>query len=194
MNNLLTKLLLSKFFLFVVVLGAVLAVFLGFLFGLGNPAAWIGLAVLAGIPFAHKRLIEGRYVRWDDRFSTGVELIDNDHKQLVNLLNQLVSSMYYSTGKDFVMEALRGVVDYTEYHFGREEQLMNTHGYPQGDEHKAEHAEMISRAHDFFQRLERGDEDVVVHEAHDYLKGWLINHICSTDRKLGAYLNEQGVR
>ncbi len=68
----------SFVFAFFIVL-VVLAILIGFMFGIDNPVPWILIAVLVALPFVHKKLVARNFVEWDDRLSVGIAAIDDDH-------------------------------------------------------------------------------------------------------------------
>lgn len=171
---------------------AFLTIAIGFLFGIDNPAPWIMIAVLAALPYIHKRVTARRFVSWDDKLSVGIAQIDDDHKKLLTLINNLQTAVYYPTGEAFERQALKELVDYTKYHFQREEDLMREHGYPDFEAHKRQHEEMIARVGQFLDAYER-DREGTVEEMAGFLKSWLIKHIAGTDQKYSPYLHAKGV-
>ena len=184
----------SMFGLFFIIIVALVTVFLGFLYGLDNPVPWIVLAALALVPYLHERSIRKEYIDWSDQYAVGVELIDHDHQKLVGLLNQVVTAAHYHMGVSYVNNVIGELIDYTKYHFEREEGLMESNNYPDTAAHKEQHQEMIARVAEFQDQLSGEYEEVLAEEIHAYLKGWLINHITHTDKDLGSYLTSQGVQ
>jgi hemerythrin len=182
---------LQTFGLSVFIVLAFLTIGIGFLFGIDNPVPWIMIAVLAALPFIHKRLTASRFVAWDDDYSVGIEAIDDDHKKLLTLINNLQTAVYYPTGEAFERQALKELLDYTKYHFKREEDLLRKHEYPGFDDHKRQHDEMIARVGSFMDEYER-DRESTVEGMTEFLKTWLINHINGTDQKYSPYLKGKG--
>jgi len=182
----------QTFFLSLFILAVVITIFLGFLWGLDNPVSWIGIAVLIALPYVHKRMTAHHFVAWKDDLSVGVESIDDDHKRLLDLINDVQRAVYYYMGEAFERKAIGELVDYTKYHFEREEGLMKEAGYPGFDEHKAEHVAMISKVEEFLGSYER-DRGGTIENMMDYLKSWLINHIRGTDQRYSPYLQEKGI-
>ena len=76
-------------------------------------------------------------LQWDDSMSVGVEALDEDHKFLIGLLNQ-VSGAVVSGDPDFMVtrSVLLSLVDYLDFHFKREENVMEAVGYPDLEAHK----------------------------------------------------------
>ncbi|MBT3309565.1 MAG: hemerythrin family protein [Gammaproteobacteria bacterium] len=184
----------STFGLFSLIIVALITIFLGFLFGMDNPLPWIVLAVLAIIPYMHERKIRREYIDWSDKYMVGIELIDHDHQKLVGLLNQVVSAANFNMGDSYVRSVISEVVDYTKYHFDREEGLMRDNGYPGLEEHQVQHRSMIEQVEKFSKRIEERPncEDDVCMEIYRFLKSWLINHITHTDKEVGKYLLSKG--
>ena len=171
---------------------AFIVIGIGFMFGLDNPVPWIMIAILAAIPFVHKRMTAKKFVEWNDDLSVGIESIDNDHKKLLSLINNLQTAVLYPTGESFERQALDEVIEYTRYHFQREEKMMLENGYPDYEAHKQQHEDMIARIGGFLEAYEK-DREATVDELVAFLKDWLIKHIAGTDQQYSPYLKEKGV-
>lgn len=171
---------------------ALIVIGVGFLFGIDNPVPWIMIVVLAVLPFVHKRMVARRFVSWDDSYSVGIESIDGDHKKLLELINKLQTAIYYHTGESYEREAFKELVDYTRYHFEREENLLREHAYPDYDSHKEQHEDMIGKVESFRQAYEK-DREKTIDDLTQFLKTWLIDHINGTDQKYVTHLHGAGV-
>jgi hemerythrin-like metal-binding protein len=171
----------------------VITIFLGFLWGIDNPVSWIGIAVLIALPYVHKKMTARHFVAWQDDMTVGVESIDNDHKNLLSLINDLQTAVYYHMGESFERKAIGELVDYTKYHFEREEGMMRAADYPNFQAHKLEHLEMIAQVKEFLAAYDK-DRGATVDKMGDFLKTWLVNHIRGSDQKYTPYLREQGIR
>ncbi|MCP3867640.1 MAG: bacteriohemerythrin [Gammaproteobacteria bacterium] len=168
----------------------VVAIGLGFLFGPANPIPWVLMGGLALVVFFYnRREVESQLV-WKDEYSVGVEKVDDDHKQLITLLNRFQTAYEYHTGEEFERTALNELINYTRYHFDREEELMKEHEYPDIEAHKAQHAAMIAEVEQF-----QKDYQARGHEALEgvatYLNEWLINHINGTDKLYVPYMADK---
>lgn len=183
----------SMFGVSLLLLTAITAILLGFMVDILNPVSWGLLALLLIVPYVHKRIVSRRFVEWKDDYSVGIEVIDNDHKRLLNLINQFQTAAHYQTGREFEREAFDALIDYTKQHFKREEELMETHGYPTYREHKAEHVKMIAKVDAMLEEYKRRPQQTV-EEAVQFLKTWLIGHINGTDKQYSQFLRDKGVR
>lgn len=183
----------SMFGVTLLLLVIITAILLGFMVDVFNPVSWGLLALLVIIPFVHKRIVARRFVEWRDEYSVGIESIDNDHKRLLNLINQLQTAAHYPTGGEFEQEAFEALVDYTKQHFNREEVLMETNGYPGFVAHKAEHVAMIKKVDAMLDEYKQHPQ-AAIEGAVQFLKTWLIKHINGTDQGYSQFLRDKGVR
>lgn len=171
---------------------ALVIIIIGLLPGMN---AWISVvmaAILAVIPLMNKWLTSRRFVEWRDDLSVGIETIDDDHKKLLTLINNLQTAVYYPTGEAFERQALQELVDYTKYHFDREEKLMIDNDYPDFEAHKRQHEAMIAKVNGFMAAYEK-DPEGTIEEITAYLKAWLLDHIAGTDRRYSSHLIARGI-
>ncbi|MES9946268.1 MAG: bacteriohemerythrin [Candidatus Thiodiazotropha sp.] len=184
---------LQTFGLSIFIVLAFLVIGIGFLFGIDNPVPWIMIAILIALPFIHKKMTARKFVSWDDGLSVGIQAIDDEHQKLLTLINNLQTSVLYPTGETFERQALSELVDYTKYHFEREEKLMSENGYPDFEEHKKQHEEMIAKVSRFLESYEK-DREATIDELTVFLKTWLVDHIAGTDKQYSQFLRDKGIR
>jgi len=170
----------------------IVAIFLGFLTSLTNPVSWILIGVLAIIPFVYNKRADKNLLVWQEQYSVGVKVLDDDHKKLIDLLNQFKTAYDYHTSEAFEKEALEALVDYTKFHFAREEKLLEQNNYPDFAAHKLQHQKMIAEVEHFVQKYHEQGHDALA-EVGDFLSAWLINHINGTDRQYSQHLNDHGI-
>ncbi len=183
----------SMFGVALLILILLTAVILGFAAGPASPLTWALVAFLIAIPFIHKKMANRNFIEWNDSYSVGIDSIDRQHKRLIHLINQLQTTVDYSTGEEFEREALDELVDYTKSHFSYEEELMEKYAYPEFEPHKAQHTKMINAVESVLAEYET-DQDRAMRHALDYLKDWLINHINGTDKEYSQFLIDKGVK
>ena len=181
------------FGLSLLILTLVIAVILGLVAAPKEPWTWIVVAMLASVPFVYKKLATRRYLEWKDEYCVGIDSIDQQHRKLVNLINQLQTAVDYSTGEEFERDALDELVDYTKTHFSYEEGLMRDNDYPEFEQHKRQHKEMFEKVEEVLAEYEK-DQETAMNNAVEYLKSWLINHINGTDKQYSSYLIGKGVK
>ncbi|MDH3979222.1 MAG: bacteriohemerythrin [Gammaproteobacteria bacterium] len=184
---------LGMFGLALLMLSLITAVILGFMAGPTSPLTWALVAILVAIPFIYRKLSSKPYIEWRDEYSVGIDSIDQQHRKLINLINQLATAVDYSTGEEFEREALAELVDYTKTHFSYEEGLMEENGYPDFEAHKAQHNAMIREVDAVLAEYEE-DHDLAMRHGFNYLKSWLIDHINGTDKQYSSFLISKGVQ
>lgn len=129
---------------------------------------------------------------WSDRYSVGVSMFDNQHKRLIELINELHDAMRAGTARDVLGHTLKGLLDYTRMHFAEEERQMAQYNYPGYAAHKAEHEKLVSKVVELIAKHDAGDNTLTI-EVMNFLKDWLINHILVTDKKYTRFFNSLGV-
>jgi len=118
------------------------------------------------------------YLHWSNDLNTGIEVIDKQHRRLVEYLNELNTAIAEGDQKG-VKHVLDELIDYTLSHFSFEEELMEKAGYPFFKAHKRVHDIFTKRVGEFLKRAEQGEN--VAPEILSMLKIWLINHIKGDD-------------
>ncbi len=122
------------------------------------------------------------YLKWSDRYSVEIVEIDEQHKKLINLINEMYDAMQAGKGREIIDTVIDEFVDYTVYHFDTEERLLRQHGYPNYDDHKEMHDHIAKKARELKKNLDKGDKpsniDVML-----LMTNWLNTHILEEDRK-----------
>ncbi len=135
----------------------------------------------------------GKAIEWDDSFSTGVSLFDQQHQRLFDMVNELHDAMQQKRSKDAIGSILNGLAEYTVNHFGDEERLFAQTSYPDEARHKALHKNLVDQVVELIGKFKRG-EALMTQEVIIFLKDWLVNHIKGVDRNYGPHLNRNGIR
>ena len=131
-------------------------------------------------------------LRWSPSLSVGLNCIDDQHKVLVDLINELYQKMNGNAAQTAIGSVLTKLVNYTETHFKFEEDLFAKHGYEHIDEHMEIHRKLVAQLVDFQKQFATGKADISL-ELMEFLKDWLINHIKKTDTKYVPFLKSKGV-
>ncbi len=127
------------------------------------------------------------FIEWSDRLVTGVREADEQHKKLVNLVNELYDAMKAGKGKEVIDKILNELVSYANYHFNTEETLMSKYGFPELSAHKKEHEGFTAKVKEFLDKKAKGEATLTM-EVMTFLKDWLVKHIMGTDKKYGPFL------
>ena len=121
---------------------------------------------------------------WKNEYSVGVAEMDNQHRKLVELLNQLDEAMAKGKGKDFAGKVLNELIRYTQTHFTSEEYLMMTHRFPELAAHKVEHLKLTQKVIQFKADYDSGRVSLTI-PILNFLEDWLVNHIQGLDKVYG---------
>lgn len=129
-------------------------------------------------------------VAWREQMSVGVQSLDDDHKNLIGIINDFEGATRRGAGQagdDAVRSILRRLQRYALEHFAREEKLQADAGYDGLAENKAQHALLIRSLNDMIVQYTE-DRLGPLAEATDqmttFLNHWLIDHILKTDLKM----------
>lgn len=118
--------------------------------------------------------------------SVGDPYIDDDHKGLIHLINRLYENAEIEGQFDILDDIAARLLDYTAFHFRREEQVLRACGYPALEAHKAEHDQFTADIHESRAALKPEHAAVTARALAEYLKAWLNDHILVRD---AAYKN-----
>ncbi|MDP7080660.1 MAG: bacteriohemerythrin [Candidatus Undinarchaeales archaeon] len=132
-------------------------------------------------------------IAWDDSYSVGIELIDEQHKMLIQRFNNLSSALKVTQGSGKVTKMLDFMVDYTDFHFSTEEKHMEELGYPGMTYHKKQHDEFkrtLGLLIEDFQ--EEGATRALATSINVFLVNWLINHFQVVDTEFARFLIDVG--
>lgn len=125
---------------------------------------------------------------WKPEYAVHIPVIDEQHKRLFEIADQLHTAMMAGKANDSLGRILDDLVAYTKGHFATEERLMSSHNYPDLVRHKAEHERLTGQVVQFQRNFEAGKVMMTV-EMLTFLRNWLDKHIRGTDQRVGAFLN-----
>lgn len=129
---------------------------------------------------------------WTKNIETGNQLIDSEHKELLNKINDFMNACSQGKGRGEILNTLNFLKKYTATHFAHEEELQQKSNYPDYTRHKQLHNEFnrsIAKIEQKF--LAEGASIAMVSEINQNIGDWLIRHIKAEDIKLGKYLAER---
>ena len=132
------------------------------------------------------------YFQWSDELSVGNSLIDQDHKELVNLVNELHQAVQDGKSNETLGRILQALFTYTQEHFQREELLMEHINYVDKEAHLDQHKKLIDQVVVLQDAFDRGRVEVANNTA-ELLRYWLTHHIMRTDKKLSLAIAASGL-
>ena len=133
-------------------------------------------------------------IEWDESLSICVELVDEQHKMLIEKLNDIKEAIEQTLGAEKILRTFDFMVDYADFHFSTEEKHMIANEYPGYQEHKKAHEEfrgMIDSMIEDFK--EEGATEGLARSINTFLMNWLVKHIKGVDQEFGKWLDKKGI-
>jgi hemerythrin len=137
------------------------------------------------------------FVKWEERYLINIPFIDEQHKELVHLTNELYQGclMGDDVARDYFMKTIKGVVDYVGKHFYAEEKMLENVSYPGLGTHKNQHENFVKKILEEVKSFQDGRK-FVPNVFVRYLRDWILSHIAVEDKLYAEYifnLKKQGL-
>lgn len=133
------------------------------------------------------------HIKWEDRFSVGIPSFDEQHQELIAMINRLYDVLDSYSEEQTANEVLVALASYTQTHFVNEERAFEKYGYPEMAPHKALHDAFVAGLQGIIKDMLVG-KALKAGDMLEILKDWLINHILKEDMKYSEFLVAKGVR
>ena len=133
------------------------------------------------------------YFEWADDLVIDNGPIDEDHRKLVNLVNELHTATSQGYGQEIVAKILDSLITYTAEHLQREEHVMVSINFPHLERHKIGHVEFTNSLRDLQKKYEAGSI-TVASQLSTVLRDWLSLHIRRSDKELVVFLKKRTVK
>ncbi len=124
---------------------------------------------------------------WDDRYDTGIRIIDEQHRELFRLVNDLRRMVQDGTERGTVADLLEQLVIFTKLHFDTEEALMGQYDYPDLSGHASEHASMLTSLRELLAKFHESHQTMAM-LVPTFMEGWLRHHISDGDFGFKTFL------
>ena len=127
-------------------------------------------------------------IEWRKEFETGVAEVDHEHKELVELLNELHAKLGAGASREEVSAFLGEVFSKISAHFALEETVMRKHQYDEYLEHKTDHEKLLDDLRDIMDKVEAGeflDYETALGQA---VRDWFVDHFKTRDARLHRLL------
>jgi len=129
---------------------------------------------------------------WSNALSVNIQELDLQHRHLVELIAGLEDAVEAGAGKQALGDVLRELNSYAREHFTLEERMMATRGYPDLQQHAAQHEVFVDKLlHYELDYL--GDRIEITREVLDFLIGWLKEHVADHDQLYARYFLDKGL-
>ncbi len=116
---------------------------------------------------------------WSDNLNTGIQVIDRQHRRIVDYINRLYESHKNGSTKEETGKVIDELIDYTLTHFAFEETMLEDVNYATLDAHKVFHDQFIQQVRDIRERFE--EHEIAAIELNNLMVTWLFNHILHED-------------
>ncbi len=127
------------------------------------------------------------YFEWAEDLVIDNGPLDDDHKQLIGLVNELHSATSQGAGQEVVGAIMEQLITYTEQHFSREERVMSATRFGKMLEHQRSHQKLTEELRTLQAKFHAGSITTAA-QLSALLRDWLSLHIRRSDRELRAVL------
>ncbi|MEI7474207.1 MAG: bacteriohemerythrin [bacterium] len=131
-------------------------------------------------------------LKWKDDLLVGVGTIDDQHKELFDMVNKLSEASNTGQSKEVIKDMIDFLGNYVIDHFSQEEALQQKYNYPKYTEHKAKHEAFIAQFVDVKNKIEaEGINIKYIIQVNQIIATWLVTHVSKVDKELGAFLKDK---
>ncbi|MFC2160764.1 bacteriohemerythrin [Acidobacteriota bacterium] len=131
-------------------------------------------------------------IEWDDSLSVGVDLIDEQHKMLIQKLKELSKAFQVGLEQNKMLKTIDFLIDYTDFHFSEEEKLMAEHNYPGLEIQQKQHREFQDTLNYMLEDYQdEGPTKALATSINVFMLNWLVNHIKGLDVQIGKFLSDK---
>jgi len=135
------------------------------------------------------------HITWSNSYSMGVKLVDDQHKGLINFVNDLFNHANGNEAEEraYFKDVIQQAVQYIKEHFHTEEKLMVSTKFPGYMEHKKIHDKFTLTVVKSVKDFEAGKRLVLEKFAY-FLKDWVLTHVAVEDVQYAAYFKKIATR
>ena len=134
-----------------------------------------------------------KLITWNDNYSVDVEEIDNQHKEIIRIVNELYVSIVVGKSRNTMDKIFKDLTEYATTHFKIEEDYFEKFNYPETAFHKQQHEDIAKKIEEFKKRNEEGGE-ILDTEILYFLMSWFINHVILIDKRFAQCFKENGLK
>lgn len=131
-------------------------------------------------------------VAWNSRYNTGIQMIDEQHQELFQIVDRLRGSVQSGADRTVVEALLGDLVACSERHFASEETFMGQFGYPDLTQHVSEHATMLTSLHELLEKFQESHQAMAL-MVPTFMEGWLRHHISDGDFGFVTFLKARNL-
>lgn len=129
-------------------------------------------------------------IKWKDEFNLGIEEVDNEHRDLVALINALHEAMLAGAGRADILEGISQIYTLVSAHFEREEAFMRESRYMAYAEHKEDHEVLLDDLREIIEQVRSGGGYAEARLSAD-LQYWFSDHFRTHDARLHQHSSSE---
>ena len=128
------------------------------------------------------------YIVWSEENEVGIPIIDEQHRGIISTINSLHYFMQTGKSGEIIKPILIMLEQYTIIHFNTEESLIEDAGYPDLENHRKLHDNLLANTRNFFIELNKSEDPAILLK---FLKDWWLTHINVEDKKYVSLVKEK---
>lgn len=128
-------------------------------------------------------------IKWRDSYATNVKEFDQDHRKIIQLINDLLETLQGRKDTTACSRVLDELYSYTLYHFSSEEKKMAQYSYPGLADHHNEH-EKLKKQVVQYRNSDSLDDHAAIAQIYQFMREWFLHHIMETDKKYGEFFSK----
>ena len=133
-------------------------------------------------------------ITWGEKLSCGIKIIDDQHKCLVDLVNELFN---HASGdavqeRDYFNKVIHKIVSYVRTHFAAEERILLATKFSGYAEHKSEHENFVQDILKNVRDYEAG-KHFSLSTFTRFLRDWILSHIALRDKQYFEYFKKKAI-
>jgi len=139
--------------------------------------------------------VKSNLVNWSSTYAVGVSIVDEQHKGLLNLVNNMYNHIVgdEKAERAFFKEVINQAIEYVKVHFATEEKILIATKFPGYAEHKRAHDSFILKVVENVREFESGRKMNLSTFTH-FLRDWILTHIAIMDKQYFDFLRKIATR
>lgn len=133
------------------------------------------------------------FFAWNDKMTVNSKEIDQQHQQLINMLNELFQAFLDKDHKEKIGSIIDKMTDYAVYHFKTEEDYFRAFKYEEKARHEMEHEDFRDKVNEFRMKY-KANHSALTFEVVNFLRNWLNTHIMESDKRYMECFTKNGVK
>ena len=141
------------------------------------------------------------FIEWNNKtMSIGIKLIDDQHKALLKIINQLSTTINENSQRSCIVIIIDELIDYSAYHFTTEEKLFDKFDYDESHNHKKEHDLFVKKFIEIKSKIPNEDFYLmrsaieIADDVFKYIIDWFLDHVVGSDRKYVELFKKNSIK